>query len=84
MISPDRAAIDVGSALAVRLENPRKRYLLMEFRDPSGKKAQCELPYAEHVTAQCPIPSSGELALFANDTRYGKYSHVLSVAVTRR
>ncbi len=84
MISPARAAIDVSGPLAVKLENPRKRYLLMEFRDPSGRKQQCELPYAEHVSAECPIPSSGELALFANDTRYGQYAHVLSVAVTRR
>lgn len=84
MISPDRAAIDASGALAVKLENPRRRYLLMEFRDPSGRKTHCELPHAEHVSAQCQIPASGELALFANDTEYGNYSHVLSVAVTRR
>jgi transglutaminase-like putative cysteine protease len=84
MISPDRATIDATEALEIKLENPRRRFLMIEFKDATGAKHDCAVTHEAHVSARCPIPSSGELALFSNDTQYGTYAHVMSVAVKRR
>ncbi len=84
MRSPDRVAVDAREVLPVQLDNPRRRWLILSYKDAQGRARQCGNTNAERVDVTCPVPSSGELAVFANTTQYGRYQHVASVTVTRR
>ena len=84
MRSPDRVAVDAREVLPVQVDNPRRRWLILSYKDAQGRARECGNTNAERVDVSCPVPSSGELAVFANTTQYGQYQHVASVAVTRR
>jgi transglutaminase/protease-like cytokinesis protein 3 len=82
--SPSRVTVEASEVLPVQLDNPLRRWLIVSFKDGSGRKRECANTNAERVDLRCPVPSTGELAVFANEQQYGRYGQVLSVAVTRR
>jgi transglutaminase-like putative cysteine protease len=82
--SPSRVTVEASEVLPVQLDNPLRRWLIVSFKDASGRKRECANTSAERVDLRCPVPSTGELAVFANEQQYGRYGQVLSVAVTRR
>jgi hypothetical protein len=84
LVWPSRVTVESAEVMPVRLLNPRKRWLIVTFKDALGRKTECATTNADPVDVRCPIPASGELALFANREQYGQYEQVVSVEVTRR
>jgi transglutaminase-like putative cysteine protease len=84
MRSPSRVTVEASEALPVQLDNPLRRWLIVSYKESTGRKHECANTNAERIDLSCPVPSAGELAVFANEQQYGRYRHVLSVAVTRR
>ncbi len=82
--SPSRAAVDAHDVVAFEVENPLRRFLLVEYKTPNGQSHECGVSNDEHVTLSCPVPASGEAVLFSNEARYGTYGQVVSIAVTQR
>lgn len=82
--SPSRAAVDAHDVVAFEVENPLRRFLLVEYKTPNGQSHECGVSNDEHVTLRCPVPASGAAVLFSNEERYGTYGQVVSIAVTQR
>ena len=82
--SPNRAAVDAHDVVEFEVENPLRRFLLVEYKTPNGQSRECGVSNDEHVTLRCPVPATGEAVLFSNEERYGTYGQVVSIAVTQR
>lgn len=82
--SPSRAAVDAHDALAFEVENPLRRFLLVEYRSANGQSVECGVSNDAHVSLRCPVTASGQAVLFSNEERYGTFGQVVSIAVTQR
>lgn len=80
---PERASVDVTDSVAFEVDNPLRRYLLVEYRTPGGS-VECGVSNDAHVSLRCPVSASGHAVLFSNGERSGTFGQVVSIAVTRR
>jgi transglutaminase-like putative cysteine protease len=81
---PGRATVDAHDTLEFEVENPLRRYLLVEYRATNGGSHECGVSNDERVSVRCPVAASGEAMLFSSEERYGTYGQVVSIAVTQR
>lgn len=82
--SPSRSAVDVRDEVLFEVDNPLRRFLLVQYRSADGRALECGESDAELVRVACPVGSSGKAVLLSNEQRYGEFSEVMSVTVTRR
>ncbi len=81
--SPSRAAVDAHDSVEFEVDNPLRRFLMVEYRAANGQSRECGVSNDEHVRLRCPVEASGQALLFSNEERYGTYGQVVSIAVTQ-
>jgi transglutaminase-like putative cysteine protease len=86
LVSPERAVVEVGDALQVTLDNPRRLFVMVSLSPAGGGEAtRCGVDDAARASFRCTVPGPGkyEAHILTNRERYGTYGSVATLAVVR-
>lgn len=87
LVTPGRSAVEVADAVELALENPRRLHVSASLVPDGEKKgAACGVDNGARVRLRCAVPRPGKYKaqLFTNRARYGQYTWVAGIEVTRR
>lgn len=90
LVEPTRSQITVNDQVVIRVENPRRYFLLAAFSDVEAgggsQRTRCEVRQGATIEAVCrfPRPGSWRVLLFSNRERYGQYRQAGQLMVNSR
>ncbi|MBL8920638.1 MAG: hypothetical protein JNJ54_17365 [Myxococcaceae bacterium] len=81
---PGGLAVETDGSLELRLDNPLRRYVMVNFSPDGSPRRECSIGNEPAISSRCEVPSSGSAEIFTNDQREGTYQLVAKIGVRRR